>query len=432
MKTIVSFCLGMICLGAAWAQGDTLELATCQAQARAHHPLRQQQLLLETRQQLKDQSLAANFLPGLQLKGQATYLSDVITFPSLEVPGGGGVVFPEIPRAQYQLSLQLQQQLYDGGMTRTQRSMNELEHQLRGQQTEVQLFPVRQAVSQLYFGLLLATANEQVLDATRQELTQRLSVLNAQVAHGVLLANPLDALKKERLRVAQRLEQLRADKSAMWKMLSLWTGEAYAETAVLAWPQVEEVPASVRPEQRPEQKAFDLQQQQLELGKQRIRAQRLPQLSAFASGGIGQPNPLNFLETNTQPFYQLGVQLQWRPWHWGNHQRERQVLAVEQRMLQQQAEGFENKVAIEQQQDLEQVRSLERQLAQDEEIIRLQTQIQARVASQLEHGTATSTDYLSELHQLQQARLNRELHRLQRLQALVNLHLRSGASLNTP
>ncbi|MCC7466985.1 MAG: hypothetical protein IT261_11985, partial [Saprospiraceae bacterium] len=57
------------------------------------------------------------------------------------------------------------------------------------------------------------------------------------------------------------------------------------------------------------------------------------------------------------------------------------------------------------------------QLAQDDAIIALQTDIIRRADAQLKNGVMTMTDYLTQLNILTQAQLNRKTHEIQSIQA---------------
>ena len=57
------------------------------------------------------------------------------------------------------------------------------------------------------------------------------------------------------------------------------------------------------------------------------------------------------------------------------------------------------------------------QMAQDEAMIALQSDILRRAEAQVQNGVMTETDYLSQLNLLTQAQLARSLHRIQAAQA---------------
>ncbi|GAB4406077.1 MAG: TolC family protein [Bacteroidia bacterium] len=398
----------------AWGQPYTLR--QCHEAALAQSPLRRQQDLLATRAELQAHNLRSQWLPLLSVNGQLTYQSDVITFPRL-----GTVEFPEIPQTQYRATVDASQLLYDAGGIRLAREQTRLEAATGSQEIEVQLNQLRSTVNDLYFGVLLRERQAAVLSSIQAELAERRRSIASGVQNGVLLPSVLDGFDKQAVELAQQLAQSAADQAALRAMLVAWTGIEALTDAPL------EVPADLpawtgdATGQRPEYRLWALQRQQIDLQQQLLKGRLLPRVSAFGQGGLGQPNPFNFLETNLDGFYLIGLRLQWAPWDWGRTRRDQEMLALQGQALEVKQAQFEQSLRALRARDHAQLDALDELIAQDSQMLALQARILRQAQAQFEGGVITAAEYLTEFNTHGRMRLQQEIHRLQRVQAQVNL-----------
>jgi outer membrane protein TolC len=65
----------------------------------------------------------------------------------------------------------------------------------------------------------------------------------------------------------------------------------------------------------------------------------------------------------------------------------------------------------------------------DEEIIGLREQVRAATQAQLDNGVANASDYIREVNAADQARLQKLLHKLQWLQAIVQYQTIAGQTI---
>ncbi|NTV46587.1 MAG: hypothetical protein HGB11_08745 [Chlorobiales bacterium] len=92
---------------------DSLRLESCYNSAEKAYPLRDKLELQESVADLKLSNLTSQYLPQLTLSGKATYQSQVLELP-FKIPGAAT---PEFYKDNYQVSLNLDQLIYDGGIT---------------------------------------------------------------------------------------------------------------------------------------------------------------------------------------------------------------------------------------------------------------------------------------------------------------------------
>jgi hypothetical protein len=112
-----------------YSQKSTLSLEYCYEQAIRSYPLSKQKELLNSKSNLKIANLKKNFLPEINLNSQATYQSEVteisISMPEITLPTNPPTPInipdpdtPELPKDQYKLTLDINQLIYDGGLTK--------------------------------------------------------------------------------------------------------------------------------------------------------------------------------------------------------------------------------------------------------------------------------------------------------------------------
>ncbi|MEZ4774143.1 MAG: TolC family protein [Bacteroidia bacterium] len=415
------FLLIPMSLAFVFSYSQTLSLEECHREAMEQSPLQQQKNLIASVISLQNQNLAAAFLPKLSLTGQATWQSDVITFPEL----GPGAAFPEIPHFQFNTALNVSQIVFDGGAVKMGKELNAVSQQVQTQETEVEINKMKEVVNELYFSILLLDKNESILTQTLEQLATRRVSLESGVRNGVVLKSNLDAFDKQILLLQQKVDQLQADRRALLHVMEDWTGRNDLSGASLIVPEYSQ-PVPEQLSGRPEYQLFDLQQQQLSQGSELLKARTLPIVSAFVMGGIGQPNPFNFLETTPSPFMQAGVKFAWTPWDWNQTQREKEIASVRKEMVSTRKQQFDLGIRASIRRDEEMIQSLEDQIEKDKKIIALQQSIVSQFNAQFENGVITSAEYLAEVTSLTEAQLNLEAHTIQAARSRVSILTKTG------
>ncbi len=403
---------------------DTLRLDVCYREAEAHHPLQAETPLRASIAELKVRNLNARFLPGVSLRGQATYQSNVPSFP-LSAPG---FTLPTISKDQYRVSINVEQLIYDGGLTAGQRALEYAQRDLAQQSVAVEVYKLRDQVNAAFFGVLVQQARAASLAVLEEDLRARLRRVEAQVASGVGMRANVDVLTVELLKVAQQQAEVDAQRRSALAVLGTLLGRPLPEDTVLEPPSVTVEAARPEAHRRPEYGAFELNRTLLVEQERLAERQTRPRVSGFAEAAYGRPPGLDIFENTFQPFYSFGVRVQWNFWDWRTSRRERQTLALQRQVVAAQEAAFTRQIDVAAEQIRHDVERLEELLERDDEIIALRARITAQAASRLENGVITATDYLIERNAEHQARLTRRLHRLQLIQARVRYLTTIGAS----
>ena len=146
---------------------------------------------------LQTSNLRVNDLPRIALGAQASWQSDVFGLP-IESPA---FQIPEAPKDQCRISVDMSQCIIDGGANRYLRQQRSLDSELAAAQVEVEVFRLREVVTDLYFKALLLQESEAILSAGKTDLQSRLKQAEALVAEGVALRTSADQVKIQILKM---------------------------------------------------------------------------------------------------------------------------------------------------------------------------------------------------------------------------------------
>jgi outer membrane protein TolC len=400
---------------------DTITIFECYDLAMNVDPAFREKILLETQNHLKVKNANVNWYPSLDLNGSYTWQSEVVelgvVFP---VPG---LELPRMPHYNYKMTLDVHQTIYDGGIARSQKEIENSSYAVSRQQVEVELNALKEKVNTIFFYLLLMQKQEQMTGHMLEELNRKIMIVESGVKNGVLLSTDLDQIKAEYLKVEQLLNEIRISEQSAREILGILIGEEIGGKTFLMIPDVELDP-SMEPE-RPEYQLFDLQTSNLASNIKMVNTQRHPKLFVFGTLGYGNP-ALNFFKDEFREYYIVGAGLQWKIWDWGKTSRDRQVLTVQQEILQSKKESFDRNLQIMLKDEYSKILKYEESVKRAEEIVMLREKITRNAASQLENGVITSADYITELNAEIQAKLKLETDKIQLIQARINYLTKKG------
>lgn len=385
-----------------------ISLQDCYRFAESNTAISQNPQLLENLTNLRLQNIEASRLPGVQWNARATMQNEVFGLP-FDFPG----VDINIPLYNVQTNLETNYLIYDGGLAEARKVVEKAKLATERQSVAVELNKLKEQVDKFYFGALLMQEQSKLLEVTRSDLAAKAEQLVAAVRHGVALESDLKKVQVEQLRIRSKIEEVRSDRRAMLAVLGSLTHQNLDENVRLELPANAQFPIPNSQLTRPELALFDLQKQQILASEGLINAANKPKVGAFVTAGVGYPDPLNFFDDEISPYVVGGVQFTWKFWDWKQADRERQQLAVQSQLIDNQKKSFVQTIENLDGKFQEEIKKIKNQIAADEEIAKLQSEILSQLSSQLEHGVITTTDYLLQSNAELQARLTAETHRVQ-------------------
>lgn len=392
-------------------------LEECQRKTQDNYPLVRQYGLVEKTKEYNLENAARGYLPQFALSVKASYQSEVTEIP-VKLPG---VDLKGLPKDQYQVMLELQQKIWDGGGVRMKKKQTTAEAEVEKEKLNVDMYALNSRVNDLYFGILLLDEQLKQNALLQDELERNYRQISAYVENGIANQADLDAVKVEQLNTRQKRVELVSSRSAYLKMLSLLIGEELSQETVLEKP----VPQSsdilaISEIRRPELSLFDAQGAGLQVQEKALNVRHLPQLGLFVQGAYGNPG-LNMLKNEFSPYYIAGVRLSWNFGSLYTLKNDRRVIENKRQQLDTNRDVFLFNTRLEMTQQDQAIRSLEKQMQDDNEIIRLRTNIRKSAEAKVANGTLTVTEMLRELTNESLARQSKALHEIQRLMGIYQL-----------
>ena len=392
--------------------GNELTLPDCQLLARLNYPLFKQKELLKNVSETRLKNLDINYLPVVNLNGQATVQSDVTKVP-ISMPG---LNIPDVSKDMYKLTLDFNEMIYDGGLTRNQKKLENISNDVEQENIEVELDKIKEKVNQLYFSILILKESEEVIQLGIRELENKMANIESRIRNGTLPAINEDIINVEILKLKSQLgETVNSRKNAV-KMLGIYMNLDLADSVKLLIPVCEK---QTNDKHRKEFDLFDLQEKKLEISKSLIAVRTMPKFSAFVQLGYGRPG-LNMLSNEFDPFAIAGIRLSWNIWNWNLNKNDIRLLNYQKILVDNQRELFKKNQDLLGEKYQSEIDRLAALVSTDREIVALRTKIMVAAASQLSNGSMTSTEYITEQNASLQASLNLKSHELQYIKAMVD------------
>jgi outer membrane protein TolC len=367
---------------------------------------------------LKVENLNKNYLPQVNLNGGVSLQSDV-TEVAIELPQGlPELSMPELSKDWYKITLDVNQVIYDGNVTRYQKQVESFNLQADRKAVEIELYKLKERINQFYFSIILLHQSELLLISNQERIGLKLAEVESAIRNGVGLEMNADILRVELVKMDQQITELRTDRNALFKMLSELISTPLPETTVLVTPEVT-LPETAMEANRLENELFNIQRSKADLMRNMVTTKWNPKVFAYGQAGYGRPS-LNMLDDSFMPWWLIGAKVTWNPWNWNQNKNEKEILSIQNDMLKSQQETFDKNLKISTEKELSEIVKSGELLLQDGRIILLREKITKAASSQLDNGVITSSDYLARLNEETQARLSLEIHKIQLIKAKLS------------
>jgi outer membrane protein TolC len=404
----------------AWAQ-ESVTLEICHAKALENYPLARQKELLPETHDLKIKNLNKNYMPQMNVNGQAHYQSDVTKTPIQNIPG---INIPTVEKDWYKITLDVNQTIYDGSNTSRQKDLEDISLEIDKKGLDIELYKLKERINQVYFNVLLLKERNKILGLHRTNLAAKLKDVESGVRNGTLLSSNEDVLKAEVIKAEQAIAEVKISLNAAIGILNEFTSFTLNEVTAFMLPEVT-VNLDTYTNNRPEYFLYSLQQEKLTTSKKLTGTSLLPRFSAFGQAGYGRPG-YDMLNVNFDDFYMIGARLTWKPWDWNLSRKQKEVLNIQNEIINSQKETFDKNVKIDLENKIAEIRKAEELISRDAELIQLREKITKSVSSQLDNGVITSSQYLTEINAEASARLDLESHKIQLVKAKLDYQAALG------
>lgn len=398
-------------------QAQTLE--ECQRAAEQNYPLISQYSLIEKTTELTVANLQKGWLPQLSATAQATYQSDVVSWPDemKNMMGSMGLDMKGLKKDQYRVGLDISQMVYDGGAISSQKAIAREQGNIQMAQNEVSLYQVRKRVNEMYFALLLLDEQIVLNRDLQEQLAGNERKLESMMKRGVAAECDWQNVKAERLKVMQQGTSLASQKRMLQSMLSTFCGIEVEQAVKPA--MIETGVANNRPEMR----LFDSQLRLADAQEKALNSALMPKLGVFAQGYYGYPGYNMFEDMRSHSWSlngMVGVRLTWNIGALYTRKNDKEKIALQRRLVESNREVFLFNNNLEQLQQNEEMNRYRKLMADDEEIIALRKSVRKSAESKLAHGIIDVNDLVREINQENAARVQHSVHEIEMLKQIYD------------
>lgn len=402
---------------------QTYTLPMIESLAMQNYPLIKQSALLNQTAQLSVENIRKALYPQITLNGQATYQSDVTSI-SVPIPGFTPSL---LSKDQYRATVDIQQNIYDGGVQKSMNQVVQTGNAMALIKNELDLYKVKERVTQLYCGILYTDAVIGQIVYINQDLNNALNKVEALHKNGLVFKNNVLQIKAQLLKNQQKLTEAQAAKKNIIDGLAILINKNFETGAVFETPDTLVQTKVIKVTERPEFKWYDAQKNNILAQQSMIDAKTQPKLGAFLQTGYGRPG-LNMLKNDFALFGIGGIRLQWSLGSFYTAKKEKTILKNQAQMIENEKEVYALNNQIQLQQQLDEIEKLTKLIQSDQELIELREQIKQTSLVQLNNGVITANDYLKELNELDQARQLLVQHQVQVVQSKLQYQLLKGKS----
>ncbi|MDR0896042.1 MAG: TolC family protein [Prevotellaceae bacterium] len=411
-----------------------LTLQQCQELAQRNYPLVRKYDLIALTQHYNLSNASKGYLPQLTLSGRASYQSDVtelpVDFGALGEKLGMAFEVPALNKGQYSVGIEIDQAIYDGGAIRSRRKLARAEADVSRGRQEVEMYAVREQVNQLYFGILLLDAQLAQNSLHIADLRRTHRQVSTYIYNGIASQADLDAVSVEILALEQKQTGLAGSRTAYVQMLALFTGMQLSDSTTLEMP-VDDPTPELSVNNRPELRRMDAQIRQLDARSSLLNVSLRPRVGAFVQGAYGNPG-LNMLKNDASAYYVAGMRLSWNFGALYTRGNDLRLLATDRREIDTQRDLFLFNTRLQTTRQQAALLTLRRQMQDDDEMIRLRSNVRRAAEAKVANGVLTVTDMLREITAENLARNAKALHRVQLLKQLYDLKYTLGHESDNP
>ncbi|MEO9885332.1 MAG: TolC family protein [Balneola sp.] len=360
---------------------------------------------------LNTQIAGTNLYPELIISGRASYQSEVTELQA------GPLSPPSISKDQYNLTLGLNQLLFDGGRTKSIGKLAKMNGEISLANLEVEMWSIRKQLDEVYFNIILMQKQLETTDVLLKDLNEQLELVKSRVRNGVLLQGNEFAMQAEILKIQQKKKQMERSIDAGYEVLSHITGMEISNQATLQLPaQTAFMELKGKEVQRPELMIFDAQKKMLDVQNRINKTQKSPQLSAFANTAYGRPG-FNVFDDDLHLYWMVGLKASWSFKNFRNSAKKSSIVQLEQQKIGANEDAFYRQIRSGLAKVEGQISAIQEQILLDNQVVELREKVADEKKKELQQGVITSTEYITELNALNRSQLDLNLHQIQLMQA---------------
>jgi len=416
MKTYAFFFIACISTGNLRAQ---VTLQSCQEKAKANYPMIKQYDLISKSAEHNISNANKAYLPQISATGIGAYIFKGL--PSASLPGTP-------PKEENKTQLigigQINQTLWDGGATRTQKEIIKAGAEVEKSSIDVAFHTIRERVNQLYFGILVIDAQLNQLNVFRANLDRNLKAISLSKNNGLAYQTDIDELSAESMNLDQRMIEFSYTRKGYVEMLSYLISQSLSDTTHFTKPIVLDSITSPTIN-RPELMLYANQRKLVTAQSSLNRVYNMPKIGLLGAAILIEPG-VNFGTSTLSSLALGGVSLSWNTsgLYKTSNNKQMDKLNLDKISNQEQTFLFNTNLQLKQvSTDIEKQRSI---LSKDREIAQLKSKIRTGYQLKYDNGVSSMNELIQAMNKESEAHSQEALHQVQLLMTLYNYQTLSG------
>lgn len=421
-KGIQATAILLVLLAATPSAAITLD--ECRRMATENYPMVKQYGLVEMSTDYSISNAKRNYLPRISISAQATYQSEVVEFsPEIQnMFSTFGVNYAGIDKDQYRATIELQQNIWDGGISKAQRKKAEAEGTSSARSIETEIYSVNERIDQLYFGILILKARQEQNIKLRELLKSNCDKIEGMLRNGTATQSDYDAVRAEQLAAEQDYRRITASCKAYCNMLSLFTGKEITPDTEFTLPEAIYDPDAEN--RRPELSLIDARISELDAEEFALKRASNPKIGAFAQGFYGNTG-LNMFKDMTEhrwsANYIVGIKLQWDISQYYTRRNTKNKITLARQQLLNNKETFLFNSDIKRKEIEGEIDKMHEIMHKDDEIIKLRRSVREAAESKYRNGVIYISDLLREITLENNAEIAGKLNRIELAKEIYRL-----------
>lgn len=393
-------------------------LEDCQVKARENFPLIKQYGLIEKSKEYTLSNANKAYLPQLDV----SIIGGVISgLPTFSPPGSESSSSVDLNAITI---LQLNQMIWDGGITKAKKNIVEASSEMEKADLEVSLFALEERINNLYFGVLLIDEQIKQMEILKSTMLRNMNRVEIAVQNGAAFKSDIDEIKVELINIDQKMEELTSNRNAYINVLAAMVGDSIDGTAKFSKPQVEKDFIALE-NKRPELRLFQNQENLIEAQSAIDKSMLYPKIGLLGFGTFIQPGA-DFGASTLNNIFVGGISINWGLGALYNNGNNKKLTDINLQKVAVQRETFlfNNKLELTQtQMELEKYKTL---LDMDKEILALKSSIKKAYDVKYENGISTMSELLNRTNDESVAQQNLIVHEIQYLMKAYQYLNKSG------
>lgn len=403
--------LALVAIPTALFGQSAITLEECTSLARANYPLIKQLELVDKSSEYSIANANKAYLPQVSLTLIGGYI--IKGLPTVSLPG---VPAEEPDKVQAIALAQLNQTIWDGGATKSVKEITRASTAAEKAYIEVQLYNIKDRVTQIYFGILLIDEQLKVLELSEKNLKLNHDRLRLSNENGLGYRVEVDEVEAELLKVDQRRIEFRFTRGAYLDMLSHFIGKPLGAEIQLQRPEVADN-VLTGTNNRPEMVWYSDRTRLVETQAAMDNVSLMPKIGILGAGIFLSPG-MQFATSKVTDLAILGISASWNTAGLYRNNNNKQLSQIQLARIQAERTTFEFNQSLELKQYSADVSKQRAILQHDDKIVELKTRVHQSQQLKFDNGLCSAADLINSLNNEQDARSNQRLHEIQLLKSL--------------